>query len=335
MCFAVARRKLEACRRDLARAGTLRRKGNLMNRAVSGALPDARLSRRSAVSHLAAAGVAALFAATSFGPPRGAAQGARPLARSAVSPLRKGTTMTETASPANSTPTVVLVHGAFADSTSWNGVIPDLLAGGYRVVAAANPLRSVQGDAEYVASVLAGISGPIVLVGHSYGGIVISNAATGNDNVKALVYVAGFAPDTGESAVSLAGQFPGSTLGPALAPNPLPDGGNDLSIRPDTFWSQFAADLPEADAALMATTQRPVTEAALTDGSGDPAWKSIPAWFVYGELDKNIPAAAERFMAERAGAKAAIEVPGASHVVMLSQPQAVTDVILSAISAVS
>lgn len=229
-------------------------------------------------------------------------------------------------------PTVVLVHGAFADSTSWNGVIPDLLAQGYPVVAAANPLRSVAGDAEYVASVLAGITGPIVLVGHSYGGMVISNAAAGNDNVKALVYVAGFAPETGESAVELAARFPGSTLGEALAPFPLPAGGNDFYIRQDAFWTQFAADVPETDAALMAATQRPVTEAALTDGSGDPAWKTIPSWFIYGELDKNIPAAAVRFMAERAGAQNSIEVPGASHVVMLSHPQAVTDVIVTAIN---
>ncbi len=231
--------------------------------------------------------------------------------------------------------TVVLVHGAFADSSSWNGVIPDLLAQGYQVVAAANPLRGVKSDADYIAGVLAGITGPIVLVGHSYGGMVISNAATGNGNVKALVFVAGFASDAGESAVDLSGRFPGSTLGPALAPHPLPGGGNDLSIRLDVFWAQFAADVPEADAMLMAITQRPVTEAALTDGSGDPAWKSIPSWFVYGELDKNIPAAVQVFMAERAGAKGTIEVPGASHVVMISQPQAVIDVILSAIDAVS
>jgi pimeloyl-ACP methyl ester carboxylesterase len=241
--------------------------------------------------------------------------------------------MTASTSAANgAVPTVVLVHGAFADSASWNGVIPQLLAMGYPVVAAANPLRSVTGDAEYVASVLAGISGPIVLVGHSYGGIVITNAAAGNDNVKALVYVAGFAPESGESAVELAGRFPGSTLGPALAPFTLPSGGNDLYIRQDVFWTQFAADVPEDQAALMATTQRPVTEAALTDGSGDPAWKTIPSWFVYGELDKNIPAAAQAFMAERAGAQVSIEVPGASHVVMLSQPQAVTDVIVTAIN---
>lgn len=244
--------------------------------------------------------------------------------------------MNETTPAANnSTPTVVLVHGAFADSSSWNGVILELQAQGYPVVAAANPLRSVSGDAEYVKSLLAGITGPIVLVGHSYGGIVISNAAAGNDNVKALVYVAAFAPEAGESAIDLSAKFPGSTLGPALAPFPSPGGGTDLFILPEVFHSQFAADVPEAETVLMAATQRPVTEAALSEGSGDPAWKSIPSWFVYGELDKNIPAAVEVYMAERAGAREAVEVPGASHVVMISQPQVVSNVIMAAVEAVS
>ncbi len=232
-----------------------------------------------------------------------------------------------------STPTVVLVHGAFADSSSWNAVVPDLLAQGYPVIAAANPLRSVEIDAAYVANLVAAIPGPVVLVGHSYGGIVISTAAAGLENVKALVFVAAFAPEAGENAVDLSGQFPGSTLGPTLAPLPLPDGGVDLSIKPEEFWQQFAADLPEEQAALMAVAQRPVTQAALTDGAGDPAWKSIPSWFVYAEQDRNIPAAVEVFMAERAGAVKTVEVPGASHVVMLSQPQPVIDVIKDAIEA--
>ncbi len=235
----------------------------------------------------------------------------------------------------STTPTIVLVHGAFAGSSSWNAVIPGLLDNGYPVVAAANPLRGATSDAEYVATVLAGIAGPIVLVGHSYGGFVISNAAVGNENVKALVYVAAFAPEAGESSVDLAGQFPGSTLGDALAPTPLVGGGVDLSIRPDAFWSQFAADLPESTARLMAATQRPVTEAALTEPSGEPAWKTIPSWFVYGSEDKNIPSAAVAFMAERAGAQETVEVEGASHVVMISQPQAVAGVIQNAIDSIS
>lgn len=297
-----------------------------MSRSVSGAIPDVHLSRRAAILQLAGAGAAATLAARRFGESRAAPHPTR----SFDTATQEGTDMTDT-----TTPTIVLVHGAFADSSSWNGVIPGLQAQGYRVIAAANPLRSVTVDADYVADVLAGITGPIVLVGHSYGGIVITNAATGNDNVKALVYVAAFAPDLGENALTLSGQFPGSTLGDALAPSPLSDGGTDLSIRSDAFWNQFAADVPEDQATLMAATQRPVTEAALSEGSGDPAWKTIPSWFVWGSLDKNIPAALQPFMAERAGAEDAVEIDSASHVVMISQPQAVTDVILAAANAVS
>lgn len=306
-----------------------------MNRYVSAAVPNDRLSRRSAVGRLAGAGAAAAIATSQLGTSLAAAQAASQSVRPSILNPLEGTVMTGTTPTNDAALSVVLVHGAFADSSSWNGVVPGLLAQGYQVVAAANPLRSVSGDAEYVASVLAGIKGPIVLVGHSYGGIVISNAAAGNDNVKALVFVSAFAPDTGESAGDLSTRFPGSTLGSALAPLPLPRGGNDLSIRPDVFWAQFAEDVPEADATLMAITQRPIAEAALTDGSGDPAWKTIPSWFIYGELDRNIPPAVQVFMAERAGAKEAIEVPGASHVVMISQPQTVIDVVLTAIDAVS
>lgn len=233
-------------------------------------------------------------------------------------------------------PTVVLVHGAFAESSGWNGVIDRLLAKGRPVVAAANPLRSVAGDAAAVAGLLASIDGPIVLVGHSYGGAVITNAAANAGNVAALVDVCGFAPDAGESGLDLAARLPGSTLGPALTPPvALPDGGEDLYIRADRFHAQFAADVPDAEAARMRATQRPVTTAALNDASGDPAWKRLPSWFVYGELDRNIPAALHAFMAERAGSKGTVAIPGASHVVMISQPQAVTDVILAAVDAVS
>lgn len=300
-----------------------------MSRFMSGAVPDVYLSRRAAMGQLAGAGAAAAFATVHLGTVRATSYDNEPFVRAFDTATKEDTTMTESTAP-----TVVLVHGAFADSSSWNEVIPGLLDKGYPVVAAANPLRGAASDAEYVASVLAGISGPIVLVGHSYGGIVISNAATSNDNVKALVYVAGFAPEAGESAFDLAAQFPGSTLGDALAPSQLPGGGVDLYIRPDAFWKQFAADVPESMSRLMAATQRPVTEAALTDLSGEPAWKAIPSWFVYGAEDRNIPAAAIAFMAERAGAKEAVEVDGASHVVMISQPAVVTDVILNAIAAI-
>lgn len=231
-------------------------------------------------------------------------------------------------------PTVVLVHGAFAESSSWNGVVSRLLGQGYPVIAVANPLRGVQSDARYVTSVLDSISGPVVLVGHSYGGIVITNVAPARANVKALVYVAGFAAELGESAADLSGKFPGSTLAPTLAPPvALPDGGKDLYIQQSKFHAQFAADLPAAQAALMATAQRPITEAALNEPSAAPMWKGIPSWFVYGSRDKNIPPALQPFMAQRAGAKRIVEVAGASHVVMTSHPETVTKLIVDAAGA--
>jgi pimeloyl-ACP methyl ester carboxylesterase len=220
-------------------------------------------------------------------------------------------------------PTVVLVHGAFAESSSWDRVTVKLLAKGYPVVAVANPLRGVKSDATYVASMLDAIKGPVILVGHSYGGNVITNAATGKSNVKALVYVSGLAPDVGESASMLSGKFTGSTLGPTLAPPViLVDGNKDLYILQDKFHAQFAADVPASQTKLMATTQRPITEAALNEASGVPAWKTIPSWFLYGSLDKNIPPAVHAFMAQRANSKKTVEIKGSSHVVMISHPDA-------------
>jgi pimeloyl-ACP methyl ester carboxylesterase len=233
-----------------------------------------------------------------------------------------------------SQPTVVLVHGAFAESASWNGVIRRLQEEGYTAIAAANPLRSVASDAESVASIFEAVEGPIVLVGHSYGGIVISNAARDHENVKALVYVCGFAPEEGENAFELSGRFPGSTLGDALWPVPLSDGSADLYIRQELFHQQFAADVPAEQTALMAVSQRPGRDVSLNEVSGAPAWKSIPSWFVFGELDKNIPAALHRFMAERAQAREIVEIEGASHAVSVSRPEEVADVILRAIKAV-
>jgi len=231
-------------------------------------------------------------------------------------------------------PTVVLVHGAFAESASWNGVVARLARDGYPVVAAANPLRSVKGDAAFVAAILSSIKGPVVLVGHSYGGAVISAAAVGHDNVKALVYVAAFLPEAGETSLGLSGKFPGSTLGGALAaPVALSDGNQDLYIRPDRFRAQFAADVPAAEAVLMAATQRPITQAALGEPSGEPAWRTIPSWAIYGSADLNIPAAAHAFMAKRAGARRIVEVKGASHVVMISHPDQVAAMIEEAATA--
>lgn len=231
-------------------------------------------------------------------------------------------------------PTVVLVHGAFAESSSWNGVAANLLQQGFPVVAVANPLRSLSGDADYVASIVKQTSGPVVLVGHSYGGAVISNAVQDNTNVTALVYVAAFAPEQGETVLELSGRYPGSTLGPTLAaPVILQDGNKDLYIQQDKFGQQFAADVPAADAVLMAATQRPITELALTEPAGQPAWHTLPSWAIYGTADKNIPAVAMKFMAQRAKAKNIVEVPGASHVVMTSHPGKVAALIVEAATA--
>jgi pimeloyl-ACP methyl ester carboxylesterase len=225
-------------------------------------------------------------------------------------------------------PTIVLVHGAFAESSSWNNVSTRLLAKGYAVVAAATPLRSVKGDSAYVRDLVRSIKGPVVLVGHSYGGTVISVAASGAGNVKGLVYVAGTAPEVGESTAALSGRFPGGTLGLALAvPVALNDGVKDLYIRQDKFHAQFAADVSAEQSLLMGATQRPITEAALNEPATAAAWASIPSWFVYGSLDKNIPSAAHAFMAQRARAKQAIEIAGASHVVMVTHPDAVVSLI--------
>ena len=242
--------------------------------------------------------------------------------------------MSATAAPEDTKPTIVLVHGAMADSSSWSGVIPILQADGYRVISAANPLRGLKSDAAYVTTVVKSVHVPVVLVGHSYGGTVISNSATQTDNVKSLVYVAALAPEAGESTLDLVGKFPGSVLGPALAPPvDLPDGAHDLYVDQARFREPFAADLPESQTRILAATLRPVSDAALKEASGTPAWKTIPSWFVYGTADKSIPAAAHAFMAERAKARDTLAVPGASHLVMLSHPADVARVIEEAAAA--
>jgi pimeloyl-ACP methyl ester carboxylesterase len=229
-------------------------------------------------------------------------------------------------------PTVVLVHGAFAESASWNGVIRRLQERGVTAVAAANPLRSLAGDAAYVRDVIASVEGPVVLVGHSYGGLVITEAAAQNPAVVGLVYVCAFVPETGDSAFSLSASEPGSTLGEALAAYPLGTGGNEFVIRPEAFHQQFAADLPADTAALMAATQRPVTEAALRDGlpTATPAWKDIPSWHVFGDSDLNIPVAVHRAGAARAQSRQTWEIPGASHATGVSRPEVVVEAIAAA-----
>ncbi|MEW2472619.1 alpha/beta hydrolase [Micromonospora gifhornensis] len=231
-------------------------------------------------------------------------------------------------------PTIILVHGAFAESASWNGVI-DRLGAGYNVVALANPLRSLPGDAAYLRDVMRWVDGPVVLVGHSYGGMVTTQAAADNPSVRALVYVNSFAPDTGESALSLSGQFPGSTLAGTLVQYPVSTGGNEVAIAQDAYHKQFAADASADLAALMARTQRPVTEQALNDGLvGDPAWRSLPSWFVFGDADMNIPVAAHRFMAERANPQGQREIEGGSHAMAVARPSEVAETIIEAVRGV-
>jgi pimeloyl-ACP methyl ester carboxylesterase len=228
-------------------------------------------------------------------------------------------------------PTIVLVHGAFAESASWDRVIEPLQAAGHRVIAAANPLRGLISDAAAVSDLVRTIDGPVVLVAHSYGGAVISNVDADAGDIVGLVYVAGFAPEPGESCITLAAMFPGSTLGEALQPVPRSDGTTDLSIRADRFHDQFAADVPMGQAARMAATQRPVTQEALGAPSGErPLWRECPSWFVFGEEDRNIPAALEHYMAQRAGAHRTIEIPGASHAVSVAHPRATAELILEA-----
>jgi len=257
--------------------------------------------------------------------------------RISLGPMMLGATLAAVLSAAanasESKPTIVLVHGAFAESSSWNGVIAELNRHGYRTIAAANPLRSVASDAAAVSTVIGSVPGPVVLVGHSYGGPVITAAADGKSNIKALVYVAAFAPDTGESSLSLSSKFPGSTLGEALLEVPRNEGGPDLYVQQDKFHQQFAADLPAEVASLMAATQRPVTAAALAEPSGAPAWKIIPSYAIYGSADRNIPPQVLKFMAERAQAVKTVVVEGASHALMVSHPHEVASLIEDAAAA--
>lgn len=237
------------------------------------------------------------------------------------------------ASHAGPKPTVVLVHGAFADAAGWNDVVRNLQRKGYPVLAPANPLRGVDSDAAYLRSVLATVTGPIVLVGHSYGGFVLTNAATGNPNVRALVYIAAFAPAAGDTVEVLSGMFPGSRLGPqALDFRPHP-GGVDAYIKTAVFHDVFAADVPTSTAAVLAATQRPADLSTLGQPSATPAWSTIPSWTLVAKNDLVIPAAAQRFMAQRAHAHV-VEVK-ASHVAMISKPGPTTDLILAAARATS
>jgi pimeloyl-ACP methyl ester carboxylesterase len=233
--------------------------------------------------------------------------------------------------------TVAFVHGAFADSSGWTGVIERLQKNGVQVTAVVNPLRGISIDSAYVASVLGQIPGPVLVVAHSYGGAVVSNAATNAKNVVGLVFVAAFAPDDGERLGEVAAGSKDSVLNSALVPLQYPTGdgsgtATEFAIDPAKIRDAFAADLPAEQTAVMAATQRPVSELAFSEQSGPPAWKTLPSWAVVATGDKAVGTDAARSMAQRAGADIT-ELEG-SHVIMISQPQAVTDVIMAALEEV-
>jgi pimeloyl-ACP methyl ester carboxylesterase len=239
---------------------------------------------------------------------------------------------------ASETPTIVLVHGAWADATGFDPEIRALRERGFTAIGFANPLRDLAADAMYLAEFLRTLTGPIVLVGHSYGGNVISVAAAGNDQVTALVYLNGWMCDNGESQQQLLEKFEGSLVGPSISPVPFTaaDGseGVDFYLDREAFHEAFAADVDPETAAVMAAAQRPYAAAAFAGTpSGPLAWKTLPSWYLLGTEDKAIPPALQRFMGERAKATI-VEVP-ASHVSFVSQPEAATQLILQAVEATS
>jgi pimeloyl-ACP methyl ester carboxylesterase len=228
-------------------------------------------------------------------------------------------------------PAIVLVHGALTDASVWNEVTLRLHSAGATVFAPALPMRSLEQDAAYLAGFLGRVPAPVVLAGHSYAGAVISHpSVTASRAVAALVYVAAFQPDTGESAGALNEKFPGSLLIPSnldIAPNPL--GGHDLTLMPQRFAEVYAADVDPAHAAVMAASQRPVDPAALGETlPGEPAWRTLPSWALISTGDRSLPPAILRFMAERAGSHT-VEVES-SHAAPVSRPAAVADLILAA-----
>jgi len=225
-------------------------------------------------------------------------------------------------------PTIVLVHGAFADASSWRPVFDRLAGEGHAVLAPPNPLRGLPHDAAVTASVIDRLDGPVILVGHSYGGAVIT-VAGGSDKVAGLVYVAGVVPEAGESVNDLQGRFPSLAMGPLVRPVPLPDGSLQLSIDPARFHDVFCADVPDAEAAFMAISQRSVSARAFDDPVTAAAWRTKPSWAVFGTADYPVAPELHRFSYDRAGSTVT-EVEGASHFLMLSQPDIVAAVIREA-----
>jgi len=219
-------------------------------------------------------------------------------------------------------PTLVLAHGAFAESSSWDDVVTLLRSRGLRVVSVGVPLRGVASDAAYLSDLVRTIDGPVVLGGHSYGGAVMSAVDPAAGDIRGLVFVAGFAPDEGESSAELSGKFPGGSLGDTLTFVDLTSGGRDAYIDQSKYHQQFCADVSRGKSEQMAASQRPILESALAEPlRSEPLWKTVPSWFIFGELDRNIPAAVHQFMAERAHARRILQVAGASHVVGISHPE--------------
>jgi pimeloyl-ACP methyl ester carboxylesterase len=229
--------------------------------------------------------------------------------------------------------TIVLVHGAFADASSWNGVIERLQKEGHTVVAPANPLRGLAYDTAYIASVVDQIDGPVLLVGHSYAGAIISNVVGKARKVLGFVFVAAFAPDDGEWLADVTARSQDAILGTALLQRRYPagadgDAGVEFVVNPARFHEIFAGDIPAERAAVLAATQRPVAQSVFSEKAGPPAWKTVPSWAVVATDDKAAGSDLVRTMAQRAGAKI-IELEG-SHLIMVSKPDAVTEVILEA-----
>ena len=228
-------------------------------------------------------------------------------------------------------PTIVLVHGAFADASSWRPVFDRLVRAGHTVLAPPNPLRGLPYDAAYTASAIDQLEAPVILVGHSYGGAVTTVAGS-SDKVAGLVYVAGVAPDEGESVNDLQGRFPSLAMGPLVQPVSLPDGSLELTIDPARFHDVFCADLSDAEAAFMAVSQRPVSAVAFDDPATVAAWRTKPSWAVFGTADRPVAPELHRFSYDRAGSTVT-EVEGASHFLMMSQPDVVAGVIRQAVIA--
>ena len=227
-------------------------------------------------------------------------------------------------------PTIVLVHGAFADASSFRALYDQLVGEGVAIIAPPNPLRGLSGgDGDYTKAVLAGIDGPVLLVGHSYGGSVITAAGTA-ENVVGLVYISGFAPDEGENLSDLQSKFPAPGIIPYIVEHPLPQGGKEFTLAPKGFHDSFCADIPAADAAFYAAAQRPLAGVALTEAAGVPAWRSLPVWAVLGTADRCIDPGVHRFSYDRMGATVT-EIEAASHVVMISHPKEVAQVVMTAV----